>query len=215
MSSSTEIYSKVAPNDGQRPTHRRRTKAEKWLSDDNWIELIKAHHTNLTLTSLQLNAAIRKYYSTKNAVDLTDGVSNTTGIYRNTKQVNNRRVSHYYFTDLGSDVDESSWGNGAGVRTQKVCCSVPLGKYHRTRRTESTPFALFDSRKQTKSFKTKEDSIRKNTCLAPLLNSNQTFQTLPECQVRKSIRRSSRFLEESDNVQWTTPPHRSLLSPLS
>jgi hypothetical protein len=57
----------------------------KWLSADNWIELMKAHNTNPTLISNVLNAALSRNPSTKDVVDLKNGASNETGIYRNKK----------------------------------------------------------------------------------------------------------------------------------
>ena len=122
MSSNADIVKHLRTTADASATYR-----NKWLSDDNWIDLIKAHDTNSNLTSLKLNAAIRRDYSTKHAVDLKDGASTRTGIYRNTKQVsNNRKVCYYYLTEVGSDVDEQVWSNAAGVRTQEVCRSVPL-----------------------------------------------------------------------------------------
>jgi hypothetical protein len=106
----------------------------KWLSDVNWVELIKAHDTNSTLTSLELNAAIRKDPSIKDIVDIMDG-SNGTGIHRiiileKTKEGKNRRVPYYYLTQPGStdsaDVG-ASWASGNGRTTQEICRSASLG----------------------------------------------------------------------------------------
>jgi hypothetical protein len=84
------------------------TYREQWLSDDNWIELIKAHNINSTLNSLELNAAIRRDHSTKHVVDIMEGAANRTGIYRNTIQMmvgkKNRKVCYYYLARPGSDV---------------------------------------------------------------------------------------------------------------
>jgi hypothetical protein len=85
------------------------TYQNKWLSADNWIELMKAHHTDPTLNSKVLNAALSRNPSTKDVVNLKNGASNQTGIYRNKKQENNRRICYYYYyysTVPGSDVDE-------------------------------------------------------------------------------------------------------------
>jgi hypothetical protein len=49
------------------------TQEDKWLSADDWIELMKAHHTNSTLTPKVLNAALLRNPSTKDVVDLKNG----------------------------------------------------------------------------------------------------------------------------------------------
>jgi hypothetical protein len=82
----------------------------KCFSDNNWIELIK---NNPTLSSQVLNAALSRYPSTKNVVDLTkDGTSNETGLYRNNKKEKKRQVYYYDLTVPGSSVDELLWRNG-------------------------------------------------------------------------------------------------------
>jgi hypothetical protein len=68
------------------------TYQNKWLSDDNWSELINQAHANSTLTYQQLNCAMRRNPATKLAVDLKDGKANQTGIYRNTKQEGGRQA---------------------------------------------------------------------------------------------------------------------------
>jgi hypothetical protein len=50
------------------------------------------------------------YRNRRGNADLKDGASNRTCIDRNTKQVNNHRVLFYCLIELGSDVDERSWG---------------------------------------------------------------------------------------------------------
>jgi hypothetical protein len=83
------------------------TYQKKWLSADNWIEHIKAQHTNPILNSNVLNAALSRNPSTKD-VDVNNSASNQTGIDRNKKQENNRRICYYYYysTVPRSDVDE-------------------------------------------------------------------------------------------------------------
>jgi hypothetical protein len=109
MLSNTEIVKQLRTTADESTAYQ-----NKWLSADNWIELMKAHNTNPTLTSNVLNTAVMKDPSTKNVVDLKNGASNQTGIYRNQKQVKGRRVCYYYYysTVPGSDVDEFLWGNG-------------------------------------------------------------------------------------------------------
>jgi hypothetical protein len=121
MLSNEEIVKRLRTTADESTTYQ-----NKWLSADNWIELMKAHHTNPTLTSKMLNAAISRNPLTKDVVDLNDGFSNRTGIYRNKKQENNCRVSYYYLTTPESDSNDLLWCNGAGVSRQEVCRSVPL-----------------------------------------------------------------------------------------
>jgi hypothetical protein len=105
------------------------TYQNKWLSDDNWSELINQAHANSTLTYKELNCAVSKNPATRYVVDLMDGKANQTGIYRNTKQEGGRKVRYYYLTELGSNGDERSWRNqGAGISRQEVCHSVSLDK---------------------------------------------------------------------------------------
>jgi hypothetical protein len=54
----------------------------KWLSDDNWVELIKGRHTYSILTSQGLNSALALDGSTKDAIDVMDNRLNLTNIYR-------------------------------------------------------------------------------------------------------------------------------------
>jgi hypothetical protein len=110
MLSNEEIVKRLRTTADESTTYQ-----NKWLSADNWIELMKAHHTNPTLTSKMLNAAISRNPLTKDVVDLNDGFSNRTGIYRNKKQENNCRVSYYYLTTPESDSNDLLWCNGAGV----------------------------------------------------------------------------------------------------
>jgi hypothetical protein len=105
----------------------------KWLTDDNWIELINGLHTNSTLTSQELNSAISLDASTKDVVNIMDGSSNRTGIYRNVLQETSRagkkrRVKCYYLTKPGSSVCPGLWGRGGGKVTQGICASASLGK---------------------------------------------------------------------------------------
>jgi hypothetical protein len=81
MLSNAEIVKQLRTTADESTTYQ-----NKWLSADKWTELMKAHHTNPTLTSKMLNDAIGKDPSTKDAVDLKHGASNQTGIYRNKKQ---------------------------------------------------------------------------------------------------------------------------------
>jgi hypothetical protein len=95
---------------------------DKWLSDDNWIELIKDHHKDSTLTSQALNRALATDHSTKEVVDIKDGASNSTGIFRDKKQVQKAgkkcRVSYYCLTVPGSSA--ASWDGGHAMTTQKI-----------------------------------------------------------------------------------------------
>ena len=57
----------------------------KWLSDENWVELINHHHPKDEITVKSLNGALSRHQSTKDTIDLMDGTSNPTSIYRNKK----------------------------------------------------------------------------------------------------------------------------------
>jgi hypothetical protein len=95
---------------------------DKWLSVDNWIELIKDHHKDSTLTSSALNRALTTDHSTKDVMYIMDGASNATGIFRDTKQMTEagkkRRVIYYCLTAPGSSA--ASWDGGHAMTTQKI-----------------------------------------------------------------------------------------------
>jgi phage tail protein X len=153
MLSNAEIVKQLRTTADESTTYQ-----NKWLSADNWVKLIKAHHTNPALTSRVLNAAIRKDPSTKNAVDLTDGVANQTGIYRNRKQESGRRLCFYYLTAPGSDGNELLWGNGAGISEQEDCRSVALGKDTTAleeRKGPQSPIEMRDRSKRKRAIETR------------------------------------------------------------
>jgi hypothetical protein len=58
---------------------------DKWLSVDNWIELITNHNSDSALTSQELNRALARDYPTKSLMDTKEGTVNYTGIFRDTK----------------------------------------------------------------------------------------------------------------------------------
>jgi len=112
----------------------------KWLSDENWVELINHHHPNDEITVKSLNGALSRHQSTKDAIDLMDGTSNPTGIYRNKKFQETttaegktfRNMTFYLLLKPGSDVqpiqkDSVWWDQISSIqsRTRSVEMNTP------------------------------------------------------------------------------------------
>jgi hypothetical protein len=93
---------------------------DKWLSVHNWIELIKNHHHDSTLTSWELNRALGSDYPTKALMDMKEGaLLNYTGIFRDNKpeikEGKTCRVTYYCLTEPGADA--AIWDGGKGRTT--------------------------------------------------------------------------------------------------
>jgi hypothetical protein len=106
----------------------------KWLSDDNWVVLIKGDHTNSYFTSLYFNRALSLYGSTQYTIDVKNSLHKS-GIYRqNFPVLNNdgktRRVSFYCLNQSSSTAKPAEWGTRGGGRTkQAICHPASLDKY--------------------------------------------------------------------------------------
>jgi hypothetical protein len=95
---------------------------DKWLSVDNWIELITNHNSDSALTSQELNRALARDYPTKSLMDTKEGTVNYTGIFRDTKyetkEGNTCRITYYCLTEPGASA--ASWDSGEARTTQKI-----------------------------------------------------------------------------------------------
>jgi hypothetical protein len=83
---------------------------------------MKAHPTTVfEFKGVECCTSLSRNPSTKDVVDLKNGASNQTGIYRNKKQENDRRICYYYYSTVpGSDVDEMLWVNGPFIAISYV-----------------------------------------------------------------------------------------------
>jgi hypothetical protein len=130
MATMKEIIKQLRATADASPEYR-----NKWLSDDNWLVLIKGHHTNSCFTSTELNNALSRHCSTKDIIDVTDNSLNKSGIYRQKFPVldndgKTRRVSFYCLNQSGSTAEPAEWGSRGGGRTkQAICHSASLDEY--------------------------------------------------------------------------------------
>ena len=84
----------------------------KWISDENWAELVNQHFPDTGIDYKQINNALGRTLPYKNVIYHRDGETNTTGIYaeKNFDKAKKREVRYYLITEEGKTVSQPDKG---------------------------------------------------------------------------------------------------------